>query len=175
MLKTRATPFHHVIMSARYEARAAGSRTIEAEHILLALASQEGDAREILESTGLDHDAIRAAIEREFESSLLAVGISLESSSIVSETRRPEGRPRFAQSAKLAVERAAVLTQMRVAPHLEPLHLLLGVLYAKAGTVPRVLATTGVDAADLTRRAEYALSASRGGQQPPPGGNSVRP
>jgi ATP-dependent Clp protease ATP-binding subunit ClpA len=163
MLKTKATPFHHVIMSARDEARESGSRTIEAEHILLALARQEGTAREILESTGLDHDAIRAAIEREFEASLLAVGISLEGSSIVSETRRPEGRPRFAQSARLAVERAAtVVGQKRVAPHLEPLHLLLGVLYAGAGTVPRILATAGVDSADLTGRAEDALSASRG-------------
>ncbi len=163
MLKTHATPFHHVIMSARDEARAAGSRAIEAEHILLALAGREGTAREILESTGLDHEAIRAALEREFAESLLAVGISLDDSSIVSETGSPEARARFARSAKLALERAAALEQKRVAPHLEPLHLLLGVLHARAGTVPRVLAIAGADTADLTRRAESALSTLRGG------------
>jgi len=163
MLSKHATPFHSVVLSARTEARVTGSRTIEAEHILLALASQEGtDAREILESTGLDHAAIRAAFEREFEESLRAVGVSLEDSSPVSETWDPDFRPRFARSAKLALERAAALESKRFAPHLEPIHLLLGVLYARAGTVPRILAIAGVDAADLTKRAESALSASRG-------------
>ncbi len=164
MLKTRATPFHHVVLSARTEARTTGSRTIEAEHILLALAGQEGTAREILESAGLDHEAIRTAIEREFEESLLAVGISLEGSSPVSENWSPDFRPRFARSAKLALERAVALEQKRLAPHLEPIHLLLGVLYARAGTVPRILAIAGVDTADLTKRAESALSAVRGAQ-----------
>ena len=79
MLSKHATPFHSVVLSARSEARATGSHTIEAEHILLALANQEGtDAREILESIGLNHDSIRAALEREFEESLRAVGVSLE-------------------------------------------------------------------------------------------------
>ena len=164
MLKTHATPFHHVIQSARDEACETGSRTIESEHILLALSGQEGTAREILESTGLDHDAIRAALEREFTESLLAVGISLEGSSSISGNWSPEGRPRFARSAKLALERAVALVQKRVAPRLEPIHLLLGVLYARAGTVPRILAITGVDVADLTKRAESALFASREGQ-----------
>lgn len=163
MLKTHAKPFHHVIQSARDEARETGSRTIEAEHILLALAGQEGTAREILESAGLDHDATRAALEREFAESLLAVGISLEGSSPVSENWSPDFRPRFARSAKLALERAVALVQKRVAPRLEPIHLLLGVLYARAGTVPRILAITGVDTTDLTKRAESALSASREG------------
>jgi len=161
MLKTHATPFHHVIQSARTEARETGSRTIEAEHILLALAGQEGTAREILESTGLDHEAIRAAIEREYAESLLAVGISLEGSSLVSENWNPEARPRFARSAKLALERAAALEQKRVAPRLEPIHLLLGVLYARAGTVPRILQIAGVDSDELTSQAEKALSEGR--------------
>jgi ATP-dependent Clp protease ATP-binding subunit ClpA len=162
MLSKNATPFHSAVFSARSEARATGSRTIEAEHILLALAGQEGtDAHEILESTGLDHAAIRAALEREFEESLRTVGVSLEDSIPVSETLGPDFRIRFAQSAKLALERGAALERKRFAPHLEPIHLLLGVLYAKAGTVPRILAIAGVDTADLTKRAESALSASR--------------
>jgi ATP-dependent Clp protease ATP-binding subunit ClpA len=163
MLSKHATPFHSVVLSARNEARATGSRTIEAEHILLALASQEGtDAWKILESTGLDHAAILAALEREFEESLRAVGVLLEDSAPVSETWSPDTRPRFARSAKLALERAVALEPKRIAPHLEPIHLLLGVLYAKAGTVPRILTMAGADTADLTKRAESALSASRG-------------
>ena len=157
MLKTHATPFHFVIMSARAEARAAGSRTIEAEHVLLALASQEGISRAILESSGLDHDAILAALDREFEESLLAVGISLEATSPVSENRNLDIQPRFARSAKLALERAAALVQKRITPPLEPIHLLIGVLSAGEGTVPRVLAIAGVDAPDLKKRAENAL------------------
>jgi ATP-dependent Clp protease ATP-binding subunit ClpA len=163
MHNKHATPFHSVVLSARDEARATGSRAIEAEHLLLALASQEGtDAREILESAGLDHAAICAALERQFEESLRAVGVLLEDSAPVSETWSPDVKPRFARSAKLALERAVALEPKRIAPHLEPIHLLLGVLYARAGTVPRILAIAGIDTADITKRAESALSASRG-------------
>jgi D-alanyl-D-alanine carboxypeptidase len=38
------------------------------------------------------------------------------------------------------------------------MHLLLGVLDAKVGTVPRALALAGVDRAELARRAARALS-----------------
>jgi D-alanyl-D-alanine carboxypeptidase len=145
-------------MLAKEEARATGSRKVEAEHILLTLARQEGtDAREILESAGLDHAAILDAIEREFEQSLLAVGVSLEVKNLMSETAATDFQPRFGQSAKLALQRAADLEAGRFAPPVEPIHLLLGVMYARAGTVPRILAISGVDTADLISQAEQAL------------------
>jgi D-alanyl-D-alanine carboxypeptidase len=155
-------PFHTTIMLAKDEARDTGSRTIEAEHILLALSRQEGtDAQEILESAGLDHAAILDAIEREFEQSLSAVGVSPDVSDLAPRTIKTDLRPRFGQSAKLVLTRACDLVPKRVTPPLEPIHLLLGVLYAKAGTAPRILTVSGVDVAELTSRAESALSALR--------------
>jgi hypothetical protein len=40
---------------------------------------------------------------------------------------------------------------------LQPAHLLLGILQAEAGTVPRALALAGVDRAGLAERARQAL------------------
>jgi ATP-dependent Clp protease ATP-binding subunit ClpA len=162
MVRKRITPLHSIILSAKEEACAEGSRTIEAEHILLALSSQKGSkAQEILESSGLDHEAIRDALNCEFEKSLLAVGIQLEDSEFTSRSRNPDFQPRFAQSAKLAVHRAAALESKRIAPHLEPIHLLFGVLDAKDGTVPRILEIVGVDLGELRKRVEEALSLIR--------------
>jgi D-alanyl-D-alanine carboxypeptidase len=155
-------PFHTTIMLARDEAMATGSRTVEAEHILLALSRQVGtDAQEILESAGLDHAAILDAIEREFEQSLSAVGVSPGVSDLAPRTIKADLKPRFGQSAKMALARACDLVPKRVSPPLEPIHLLLGVLYAKAGTVPRILAISGVDVDELTGKAESALSELR--------------
>lgn len=162
MLSKNITPFHTTIRLAKEEARATGSRKVEAEHILLALAQQKGtDAQEILESAGLDHATILDTIEREFEQSLQAVGVSIEGKNFMSETVTTDFQPRFAQSAKLALQRAADLEARRVAPPLGPIHLLLGVLYARAGTVPRILAISRVDPADLTSQAEKTLAEGR--------------
>ena len=162
MLSRNVTPWHTTIMLAMEEARATGSRKVEAEHILLALSRQEGtDAREILKSSGLDHAAILDAIEAEFEQSLNAVGVSLEDKDLAPAVVATGFKPRFGQSSKLALSRAADLEARRVAPPLEPIHLLLGVLYTKAGTVPRILEVSGVDTAELVSQAEAALSESR--------------
>jgi len=157
--------FHKAVMLATEEARATGSRKIEAEHILLALTRQEGtDAREVLDSAGLDHDAVMDAIEREFEQSLLSVGVSVKDKDVIKSTGKVDYKPRMAQSAKLALgrayQRAKTPESKRFPTPIEPIHLLLGTLDAKAGTVPRVLEIAGVDPQDLTKRAETALNAN---------------
>ena len=57
------------------------------------------------------------------------------------------------------LERAlkAALGQRQIRPG----HLLLGVLAAQAGTVPRALALAGVDSGDLAARARQALDRSQ--------------
>src|SRR5687768_6085116 len=68
---------HAVIVRAQHEAREDGSAAVEARHLLLAVAGEpEPDVRRALESAGLDEQAIRGALEREFEHSLNAVGVS---------------------------------------------------------------------------------------------------
>jgi ATP-dependent Clp protease ATP-binding subunit ClpA len=76
------TPFdkylRRIIQQAGHEARKDGSATTEAQHLLLAIAAeQEPTTQQVLTSVGLDHRAIREALDREFEHSLSAAGVSL--------------------------------------------------------------------------------------------------
>jgi ATP-dependent Clp protease ATP-binding subunit ClpA len=144
---------------ARDEARTAGSPTLEAEHILLALSAEPGTAAyEVLASAGLDHDAIREALDAEFADSLTGVGVSLSAFDLRQPATDPARTPRWSQSAKLVFQRAANAVARRRDRRLEAAHLLVGVLDARVGTVPRALALAGVDRDGLTGRAEAALA-----------------
>jgi ATP-dependent Clp protease ATP-binding subunit ClpA len=148
-----------VVKDAEAEARRLGAPAIEAEHLLLAMALHPGTpAARVLAETGLDHEAIVAALEAETERSLLAVGI------VPSELEPPGGavatlgRIRMGASAKLALERALRAALGRNDRRIVALHILLGVLKAQAGTVPRALALADVDRAGLADRAAAAIS-----------------
>jgi ATP-dependent Clp protease ATP-binding subunit ClpA len=71
------------------------------------------------------------------------------------------GQPQWGESAKTALRRATAVAQEHGSRHLGPTHILLGVLRAGEGTVPRALAAAGVDAAELTARAEATLGKKR--------------
>jgi D-alanyl-D-alanine carboxypeptidase len=58
-------------------------------------------------------------------------------------------------SAKLVMERAFTTTRKK---DLRPGHVLLAVLRAEVGTVPRALALAGVDRAGLVTRTQQALA-----------------
>jgi Clp amino terminal domain, pathogenicity island component len=60
-----------VVAAAHEEAQTAGQGSIEAEHLLLALAAHPD-----LRALGLDRDELADALEREEEHSLAAVGIA---------------------------------------------------------------------------------------------------
>ena len=148
-----------IVRQAEKEAAAAGSPLIEAEHLLLAMTGQHGiEARDVLASAGLDRDAIRAALDREFRQSLAAAGVTLPPGGLPMASRDPERRARMATSAKLVLERALKSAVGR--GQIRPGHLLLGVLAAQAGTVPRALALAGADSGDLAARTRQALERS---------------
>ncbi len=150
-----------VVERAGKEARTIASGSIEAEHILLALAGREGTAAQhILASAGLAHEALLAAIEQEFEQSLASVGVLVGEFDLNAQADSSKGRLGLAASARLVLERALAVAKRRCDNRLEPIHLLLGVLDAKAGTVPRMFALAEVDVADLAQRAEAALPAT---------------
>ena len=65
----------------------------------------------------------------------------------------------MAASGKLVLERALKAAAGR--GQIQPGHLLLGVLAAQAGTVPRALALAGVDQGDLAARTRQALERSQ--------------
>ena len=145
-----------IVRQAEIEAQEAGSPGIEAEHLLLSMTGEHGiEARDVLASAGLDRDALRAALDREFRQSLAAAGVMLPPGGLPAASRDPARRARMAASGKLVLERALKAAAAR--GQIQPGHLLLGVLAAQAGTVPRALKLAGVDQGDLAARARQAL------------------
>jgi ATP-dependent Clp protease ATP-binding subunit ClpA len=145
-----------VLDDAAREARADGSSTVEAQHLLLAIAdSDEPSTRRVLASVGLDRAAIRAALDREFDQSLGAAGVSLGDSGVPRPSQAHEGSPQLSSSFRLAMERG-IGSARTSAP--QPLHLLLGIVQAPVGTVPRALALAGVDREDLLKQIHESLS-----------------
>lgn len=140
--------------AATREARRLDSATVEAEHLLLALAAElDSPSGGLLSETGLTHQGVLAALQRETEQSLAAVGVSLGDFAPAAHT--PSSRtPTLAASAKRALERAAGFTATRRGRGITGADLLVGVLRAEIGTVPRALAAAGVDRARLLARAE---------------------
>ncbi|WP_344844962.1 Clp protease N-terminal domain-containing protein [Nonomuraea dietziae] len=100
------TYLHTIITEGAVEAQRHGSPTVEAQHLLLAVAAQEGTApQRLLASAGLDHQAVLAALDREFDHSLSAVGVSRASFGL-SRSSTPVNRPpTMGATAKLALER----------------------------------------------------------------------
>lgn len=146
-----------VLERAESEARADASATVEAHHLLLAMAALEGGgaAGEVLDSFGLDHATLRAALEREFDHSLTVAGVS------VAGPRPPRSsavrRPALGVSARLALRRGFT---SRAGRRGTPVHLLLGIVRAEAGTVPRTLALAGINRAELLAATLHALDAA---------------
>ena len=147
-----------IVVEASEAALRRGASTAEAEHLLLALADSDGTAGAVLADTGLDPDGVEAALEAELERSLAAVGVSvgrLDPPSVPA-----TGTIRWGSSAKTALERALEAARDRGDRRIEPGHILLAVLAAREGTVPRALRGAGVDPEDLALRTHAALDAA---------------
>jgi hypothetical protein len=129
----------------REEASTDGRGVIEAEHLLLALAGSPQ-----LQHLGLDHEELARALAREEEQSLAAVGVSADE--LPRATSPRSGRPRLATSAKLALERALKITAKRGQRQMTAQTLLLGVISAEHGRVPRTLQLADIDVDNLRAR-----------------------
>ncbi|MEU9883930.1 Clp protease N-terminal domain-containing protein [Sphaerisporangium sp. NPDC051011] len=146
-----------IILRGGAEAQEDGSAATEAHHLLLAIAANEGTAaHRVLTAADLGRQAIRAALEREFEHSLNAVGVSVASYDLPESSRAAGQPPRLGASAYLAFERGIAAAAGK--KDLRPAHLLLGVLDTQIGTVPRALALAGVDRVDLMARVRRTLA-----------------
>ena len=93
---------------------------------------------------------MRAAIQRDFERVLGRVGIDASGMEIAANCRRT--KPRWGTSAKVGLERAVDEAKRRGDKHIGCEHILLGLLRAEYGTVPRLLAAEGIDRDELTGR-----------------------
>jgi len=136
--------------------------TIEAQHLLLAMASPSAtETSEFLGSLGLDQEALRAALALELGHALGAAGLSVDAAELPLAQSPP--RPARGLSARAlgtsvqhALERG--LGTLRDTPR--PAHLLLGILQADVGTVPRALALAGFDRRELLGRVRRTLEAT---------------
>jgi ATP-dependent Clp protease ATP-binding subunit ClpA len=136
-------------------ARLAGSETVEAEHFLLALAGKPGTiAYAVLSEAGLDAQRISDALAVEQAASLAAVGVTALTSPLP--TYLPEAR-QMGQSSRLALTRAAAAAKARKDRRMRSTHLLIGVLSADVGRVPRALAHAGVDRGRMLAECHAAL------------------
>ncbi len=150
-----------VVSAAEAEARELGSPTIDAEHILLALAGLDRTTTVggVLAEVGLGRDDLVAALDAERERSLAAVGISIGDFDVP--PPRPTTKPRMAAGAKSALEHALRISLVRADKRIESGHILLALLRAEAGTVPRALREAGIDRTELNDRTAAALDARR--------------
>jgi ATP-dependent Clp protease ATP-binding subunit ClpA len=146
MFNTRFSPqARGVVVAAERVARERGARTVEAEHLLLALA-ELGEP----ELAGMD---VAGMLDREFEHSLNAAGVDVP----IPPARPAPRKPGFGASAKRALERGVMASVEHGDRQTARTHLLLGVLAAEEGTVPRALAIAGVDRDSLASRVRTRL------------------
>jgi D-alanyl-D-alanine carboxypeptidase len=141
-----------ILAAAAAQARAEGSTLIEAHHLLLAIAQ---DGSPVLASAGLDHAALRAALDREFARSLAAAGVHVDGG-LPPATPLPEGSPQLGATAKAALERGFAAAQRK--RDFRPGHVLLGVLLTPVGTVPRALELAGADRAALAENVRREIT-----------------
>lgn len=147
-----------VLNAAADEACGRGSRTVEAEHLLMALAADDhGAVGRLLSEAGLDREGLEEALSREIERSLAAAGVCLDDYALPVAPGAPRRAPRLAASSKRALHRAAILARARAHRRIASAHLLVGILQANIGTVPRALEVAGVDRGALLVRAERLL------------------
>jgi ATP-dependent Clp protease ATP-binding subunit ClpA len=150
-----------VVKDAETEARELGSPAIEAEHLLLALSRRDPATAvgQVLAEAGLDHDHVTDALAAERERSLMAVGISIADFDLP--TPAPSSKPRMSATAKRALEHALRISLVRADTRIDAGHILLSLLRAEAGTVPRALAEAGVARRELNDRMAAALDRAR--------------
>jgi ATP-dependent Clp protease ATP-binding subunit ClpA len=139
-----------IATAAQAEAAHAGARRVEAEHLLLALAGR-GVA-------GLDHETVAAALEDEERRSLASVGVSVEDFDVPAPVVATVTKMRFGTSAKRALELSLRVALERGDRRIDSGHVLLALLRAEAGTVPRALAIAGIDRRELAAAAAADLT-----------------
>ncbi|WP_328991053.1 Clp protease N-terminal domain-containing protein [Kribbella sp. NBC_01245] len=139
---------------AREEARIDGSATIEAEHLLLALATRDGtSAQRVLVEAGLDREAIRLALQREWQESLAAAGVNVDVSALPISSPDPKRKPGIGATARLALERSIREQTGGTVRRIGPSHMLAGLLATDRGRVARALALADIDREHLLAQA----------------------
>jgi ATP-dependent Clp protease ATP-binding subunit ClpA len=143
-----------VVLQFEVEAKRDGAKFIEAEHMLLALATDpDSDAARLLNESGLDHQRLASALHEERRRTLAFAGMNAPDKKLVQATELDSSLS-LGTSAKAAMRRALIGSRHdRRRARLRSTDLLAGILQAELGTVPRALAIAGIDRAALIARA----------------------
>jgi ATP-dependent Clp protease ATP-binding subunit ClpA len=145
------------------EAKQDTAKFVEAEHMLLTLATNEdSDACRLLNESGLTYQRLSSALHEERRRTLAFAGVEPldERKTAATELDRPLT---LGTSAKVALKRALIASHdgRHRRPCIESTELLLGILQAELGTVPRTLAIAGVDRGVLIVRTRNSMSQAR--------------
>jgi hypothetical protein len=134
-----------VLLSAEDEARALNHNYLGTEHILLGLlAARHGIAARILTSAGAGQEEARAAVAR----------------TIGRGTQQPASGPlALTPRAKKVLSHASKEAKSDHSMHTRGQHLLFGILRERDGVAAQVLASLGVDHADVSKRIARAARA----------------
>lgn len=144
-----------LVHGGRAEAMLDGSPAVEAEHVLLALAAlPDSSAARLLRDAGLTRDAIRAALDREWEQSLAVAGVVLPK--LPKATPDPARTPHIGESTKLVLKRAMDNAAKVGGGRIGSANILVGLLGGTLGRVPRALALTDADLPALQAAAQEA-------------------
>lgn len=140
-----------VIRRSEIEAKREGAKVIEAEHMLLALAAHPDDyAGMVLTEYGLDHKRLASILHDEHRHSLAFAGVEpLDENQ--AEATQLDSSLALGTSAKIAIKRAMFACRGH-RRRLDSTGLLVGILEAELGTVPRALAIAGIDRTALIAR-----------------------
>jgi len=158
---------HPVFIRAVDEATSRGSATVEAEHLLLALTVDgHGTVAAALAESGSSYDTLDAALRGERVRSLAIAGVSAPDATQLTSTPR-RNRPNWGASAREALRRGHAGAQRNATGHgasghgsgghdrrrrMAEVDILVGILRAELGTVPRALVFAGVDRSALIDR-----------------------
>ena len=156
MAESNMTNLRALIALATDEASKARSDNVEAEHLLLALSSRPKTAAGgALAREGLTYAAIQDALQAEQHSSLRSAGVEPVADDRLVATQRRR-RPGWGASSKESLRRASQLGKKLKHRKMEELDLLLGILHAELGTVPRALTIAGIDRPRLINNLEIS-------------------
>jgi ATP-dependent Clp protease ATP-binding subunit ClpA len=134
------------------EATAHRASAVGAEHVLLAIAAESrAPAARVLAESGLDYPGIEAALRTERERSLASADVAPVDPAILGARRRAT-KPAWAASVRDLLRAADKPAAKSGRPGGIEIELLIGILRANLGTVPRMLALAGVDRATLIER-----------------------
>ena len=141
---------HYAALEAMSVASGLGSDSVEAEHLLISIASGNSKAGHALRDVGLEPQELRDALLRDFERALAHVGIDAGGVDLPANCRR--SKPRWGASAKQALERARAEAKRHGDRKIGSEHVLRGLLAAEHGTVPSILAAEGISPDEVTGR-----------------------